>query len=101
MLLTGALAERMQQSSNAAKAAMAPDAASFREKIIFFPRNANVSEALETALDRFGIVEGVVDGGDNVEDKMAKRRSVRIRYCLTARTEDQPEAGRAAPIFCC
>ena len=66
-----------------------------REKIIFFPRNANVSEVLETALDRFGIVEGVVDGGDEVEDKLAKRRSInRVRYCLAMRQPDQPGGGK-------
>ena len=63
---------------------------STREKIIYFPRNANVSEVLETALDRFGIVEGVVDGGDEVEDKLSKRRSItRIRYCLAMRFSEQ------------
>ncbi|BGP06518.1 protein phosphatase regulator [Rhodotorula toruloides] len=54
-----------------------------REKIIFFPKNANVSEVIETALDRFGIVDGVVDGGDEVEDRVSRRRSVtRVKYSL-------------------
>lgn len=56
-----------------------------REKIIFFPRNVNVSEVVEAALDRFGIVDGVVDGGDEVEDRVSRRRSVsRVKYGLTA-----------------
>lgn len=54
-----------------------------REKIIFFPRNVNVSEVIEAGLDRFGIVDGVVDGGDEVEDRVSKRRSVsRVKYGL-------------------
>lgn len=80
-----ALAERQQQAmsrsiSSASIQGVSPE---YREKIIFFPRNANVSEVLETALDRFGIVEGVVDGGDVVEDRMSRRRSMsRVRYTL-------------------
>lgn len=62
----------------------------YREKILFFPRNANVSEVVETALDRFGIVEGVVDGGDDIEDKLAKRRSIsRVRYSLAVRQSNK------------
>lgn len=54
-----------------------------REKIIFFPRNVNVSEVIEASLDRFGIVDGVVDGGDEVEDRISRRRSiVRVKYGL-------------------
>ncbi|KAM0788487.1 hypothetical protein ACM66B_001620 [Microbotryomycetes sp. NB124-2] len=55
-----------------------------REKIIFFPRNVNVADVIEAGLDRFGIVDGVVDGGDEVEDRLSKRRSVtRVKYRLT------------------
>jgi hypothetical protein len=72
----------------------------FREKILFFPRNANVSEILETALDRFGIVEGVVDGGDEIEDKLAKRRSIsRVRYSLAVRQSDKGEKELLSRIF--
>ncbi|ORY74314.1 hypothetical protein BCR35DRAFT_353911 [Leucosporidium creatinivorum] len=54
-----------------------------RDKIIFFPRNVNVSEVIEAGLDRFGIVDGVVDGGDEVEDRVSRRRSVsRVKYGL-------------------
>lgn len=56
-----------------------------REKILFFPANANISEVIETSLDHFGVVGGVVDGGDQVEDKLSKRRSIsRVRYRLAA-----------------
>ncbi|EKM59031.1 uncharacterized protein PHACADRAFT_249196 [Phanerochaete carnosa HHB-10118-sp] len=54
-----------------------------RKKIFVFPKNATVAEVIEHGLERFGIAEGVVDGGDEVEDKPAKRRSSsRVRYCL-------------------
>jgi len=54
-----------------------------REKIVFFPKNANVSDVIEAGLDRFGIVDGVVDGGDEVEDRVSRRRSVtRVKYNL-------------------
>lgn len=55
-----------------------------RRKVFVFPKNASVAEVIERGLERFGIPEGVVDGGDEVEDKLAKRRSsTRVRYCLT------------------
>ena len=55
-----------------------------RRKIFMFPKNVTVAEVIEVGLERFGILEGVVDGGDEVEDKMTKRRSsVRVRYGLT------------------
>lgn len=55
-----------------------------RKKIFVFPKNATVAEVIEHGLERFGILEGVVDGGDEIEDKMTKRRSsTRVRYCLT------------------
>ncbi|WVW86747.1 hypothetical protein I302_108801 [Kwoniella bestiolae CBS 10118] len=54
-----------------------------RKRLFLVPRNVNVIEAIEQGLDRFGIQEGVVDGGDDVEDKIGKRRSVtRVRYNL-------------------
>lgn len=68
-----------------------------REKIIFFPRNANVSEVIETALDRFGIVDGVVDGGDEVEDRVNRRRSqTRVKYGLAVQRDGR---GASSP-FC-
>ncbi|EIN04316.1 hypothetical protein PUNSTDRAFT_93043 [Punctularia strigosozonata HHB-11173 SS5] len=54
-----------------------------RRKIFVFPKNVTVAEVIELGLERFGILEGVVDGGDEVEDKMTKRRSSsRVRYSL-------------------
>ncbi|WRT69525.1 uncharacterized protein IL334_006512 [Kwoniella shivajii] len=56
-----------------------------RKRLFILPRNANVVEVIEQGLDRFGIQEGVVDGGDDVEDKVGKRRSItRVRYSLAA-----------------
>ena len=56
---------------------------SFRKKIFVFPKNITVAEVIEQGLDRFGIPEGVVDGGDEIEDKLTKRRSSsRVRYGL-------------------
>ena len=55
----------------------------YRRKIFIFPKNITVAEVIEIGLERFGIVEGVVDGGDEVEDKSLKRRSSsRVRYAL-------------------
>ncbi|THV05646.1 hypothetical protein K435DRAFT_961099 [Dendrothele bispora CBS 962.96] len=54
-----------------------------RRKVFVFPKNVTVAEVIEIGLERFGILEGVVDGGDEVEDKLAKRRSSgRVRYVL-------------------
>jgi hypothetical protein len=55
----------------------------FRRKVFVFAKNVTVAEVVETGLERFGILEGVVDGGDEVEDKSVKRRSsTRLRYNL-------------------
>lgn len=82
------LAERLQRAGGPEpEPASASDA---REKIIFFPRNANVSEVIEAALDRFGIVDAVVEGGDEVEDRVSKRRSVsRVKYGLCVVRDQQ------------
>lgn len=57
---------------------------SMRRKVFMFPKNVTVAEVIELGLERFGILEGVVDGGDEIEDKLTKRRSsVRVRYGLT------------------
>ncbi len=57
--------------------------APFRRKIFVFPKNITVAEVTEIGLERFGILDGVVDGGDEVEDKNLKRRSSsRVRYVL-------------------
>ena len=56
---------------------------SYRRKVFTFPKNITVAEVIEIGLERFGIVEGVVDGGDEIEDKPLKRRSSsRVRYTL-------------------
>ena len=56
---------------------------SHRRKVFTFPKNITVAEVIEIGLERFGIVEGVVDGGDEIEDKSLKRRSSsRVRYTL-------------------
>ncbi|KAJ6593787.1 hypothetical protein B0H19DRAFT_1092005 [Mycena capillaripes] len=58
-----------------------------RRKVFVFPKNVTVAEVIELGLERFGIEEGVVDGGDEVEDKLSKRRSaIRVRYGLTVDT---------------
>ena len=55
----------------------------YRRKIFTFHKNITVAEVIEIGLERFGIVEGVVDGGDEIEDKSLKRRSSsRVRYAL-------------------
>jgi hypothetical protein len=54
-----------------------------RRKVFIFPKNITVAEVIELGLERFGILEGVVDGGDEVEDKYTKRASSsRVRYTL-------------------
>ena len=54
-----------------------------RKKVFVFPKNTTVAEVIEQSLDMFGIQEGVVDGGDEVEDKAFKRgSSSRVRYGL-------------------
>ncbi|KAJ7647433.1 hypothetical protein FB45DRAFT_893426 [Roridomyces roridus] len=63
-----------------------------RRKVFVFPKNVTVAEVIEIGLERFGIEEGVVDGGDEVEDKLSKRRSaVRVRYGLTVDTGNGQE----------
>lgn len=63
-----------------------------RKKIFVFPKNITVAEVIEQGLDRFGIPEGVVDGGDEVEDKQTKRRSsTRVRYSLAVEINGKGE----------
>ncbi|CCA78030.1 hypothetical protein PIIN_06882 [Serendipita indica DSM 11827] len=62
----------------------------FRRKVFVFPKNTTVAEVIEVSLERFGISEGVVDGGDEVEDKNVKRRSAnRVRYGLSCLSDGQ------------
>jgi len=65
------------------RAQVTTSSAPFRRKIFVFPKNITVAEVIEIGLERFGIPDGVVDGGDEVEDKNTKRRSSsRVRYVL-------------------
>ncbi|CAO1623603.1 unnamed protein product [Jaminaea pallidilutea] len=65
----------------------------FREKVLSLPRNATVADVIELGLDRFGIVEGVVEGGDDVETRSSRRRSKpRIRYSLTVDVKRQGQS---------
>ncbi|KAF8815805.1 hypothetical protein BYT27DRAFT_7128587 [Phlegmacium glaucopus] len=61
-----------------------------RRKVFMYPKNVTVAEVTELGLERFGIQDGVIDGGDEVEDKMTKRRSVsRVRYGLMISVDGQ------------
>ncbi|WWD20143.1 hypothetical protein CI109_104619 [Kwoniella shandongensis] len=64
-----------------------------RKRLFMLPRNANVVDAIEQGLDRFGIPEGVVDGGDDIEDKVGKRRSMtKVRYSLAVLIDGEERA---------
>ena len=57
-----------------------------------FPKNTTVAEVIELTLERFSIAEGVVDGSDEVEDKLAKRISLaHVRYGLAVQLGGQGE----------
>ncbi|TFK24214.1 hypothetical protein FA15DRAFT_619644 [Coprinopsis marcescibilis] len=78
--------------SNATSPTSPSISAQFRRKVFMFPKNVTVAEVIELGLERFGILEGVVDGGDEVEDKFTKRRSSnRVRYGLVCDTGDGRE----------
>ncbi|PWN41355.1 hypothetical protein IE81DRAFT_178225 [Ceraceosorus guamensis] len=65
----------------------------YREKVLALPRNTTVAEVIEQGLDRFGVMEGLVEGGDDVEDRTSRRRSKgRVRYGLSAdiRGDERP-----------
>lgn len=65
----------------------------FREKILTFPRNTTVAEVVEEGLDRFGISEGVVEGGDDVEDRPSRRKSkLHVKYGLAVQAADGERA---------
>jgi hypothetical protein len=54
-----------------------------RRRLFMLPRNATVVEAIEQGLERFGIYDGVVDGGDDVQERAGKgRNSMRVPYGL-------------------
>jgi hypothetical protein len=92
------LQERQQRNASSPDSSIevSPNA---REKIVFFPKNVNVSDVIEAGLDRFGIVDGVVDGGDEVEDRVSRRRSItRVKYSLALDRDGKGESTRA-PFF--
>lgn len=60
-----------------------------KKRLLVLPRNATVVEAIEQGLERFGIQEGVVDGGDDVE---GRRVGQKVRYSLTAVQSGQGES---------
>ncbi|KAJ3827592.1 hypothetical protein F5880DRAFT_1178468 [Lentinula raphanica] len=82
------LRDRQQSSQSQSQSSGIP--MNMRRKVFVFPKNVTVAEVIEIGLERFGILEGVVDGGDEVEDKLAKRRSSsRVRYGLHVDTGGQ------------
>lgn len=62
-----------------------------RKRLFTLPRNATVVEAIEQGLERFGVTEGVVDGGDDVEDKSNRRSGAKVRYALTSIIDNEGE----------
>lgn len=66
----------------------------YRKKVFVFPKNTTVAEVIEQSLDMFGIQEGVVDGGDEIEDKALKRMSrTRVRYGLAVHIPNEGGGG--------
>ncbi|KAH9442745.1 hypothetical protein Pst134EA_031593 [Puccinia striiformis f. sp. tritici] len=83
------LIERGQRAALNPPSSPLNSGASYREKVIIFPRNIHVSDAIEHTLEAFGIADGVVDGGDDIDDKLSKRRnSAKIRYGLSMLSHD-------------
>ena len=71
-----------------------------RRKFFTLAKNITVAEVIELGLERFGILEGVVDGGDEVEDKLTKRRSAsRVRYVLVVQVDGQGMSFLQREIF--
>ena len=91
LIPAAALRERLSRRPDAsAESASQPR---FREKILTFPRNTTVAEVVEEGLDRFGIAEGVVEGGDDVEDRPSRRKSrLHVKYGLAVQAADGERA---------
>lgn len=69
------------QSSAAGRVSMTS-----RWRSLSMAKSATVGEAIEAGIERFGIAEGVIDGGDDVEEKAHPRKAVsKMRYVLVAR----------------
>ena len=82
--------ETLRERSGSSSAVNPGIPQNLRKKYFNFPKNITVAEVIELGLERFGILEGVVDGGDEVEDKLTKRRSTsRVRYILTVQVDGQ------------
>lgn len=63
-----------------------------RTRTLSMAKSATVGEAIEAGIDRFGIAEGVIDGGDDVEEKPHTRKSiVKVRYILVAKQSGSDE----------
>ncbi|KDR68369.1 hypothetical protein GALMADRAFT_215814 [Galerina marginata CBS 339.88] len=59
-------------------------ASRFRTKTFVLPKNVTAAEVIELGLERFGILAGVVEEGDEVEEKtITKESEQRVRYSLT------------------
>ena len=58
------------------------------KRLFMLPRNVTVAEAIEQGLARLGIQDGVVEGGDHVEN----RHGQRAMYALAAATTGQGES---------
>lgn len=57
-----------------------------RWRSLSMAKSATVGEAIEAGIERFGIAEGVIDGGDDVEEKAHPRKSIsKVRYVLVAK----------------
>lgn len=65
-------------------------------RLLNFAKNATVAEVIESALSHFQVFEGVVDGGDEVEERMPNARGrSRVKYSLSVVT-DAGEQGLSA-----
>jgi len=98
--LVAARRRSTQAAPSVASSAMGSESLSQteRRRLFLLPANTTVAEAIETSLDRFGIAEGVVDGGDIVEDKLSNRKSItRVRYGLAVRVGSEG-ATKARPL---
>ncbi|KAG8882250.1 hypothetical protein FRB97_008453 [Tulasnella sp. 331] len=88
------LQNRSQQSTTASPGISQTQ----RKKVFVFPKNTTVAEVVEQSLDMFGIQEGMVDGGDEVEDKVLKKRSAsRVRYGLAVQIPGDAGERELAP----
>ena len=67
-------------------------------KAFTFPRNVTEAEVIELGLEQFGII----DGGDEVEDKLTNRHlhsSTKVRSWLTASQHGQGKLFRSVFIY--